>query len=94
MTEQDAFPTLTATFPIIRWILVREGIEIVHAHQATSVMANESIVYASALGLPSLYTDHSLFQFDDLAGVILNRVRARWSLDHLLPSILYRGFSW
>ena len=74
MTDQDALPTVTATFPLIREILIREGIEIVHAHQATSVMANESVVYASALGLPSIYTDHSLFQFDDLAGVILNRV--------------------
>jgi phosphatidylinositol glycan class A protein len=74
MTDQDALPTLTATFPLWRSILIREGIEIVHTHQATSVMANESAVYASSLGLPSVYTDHSLFQFDDLAGVILNRV--------------------
>ena len=102
MTDQDALPTLTATFPLWRWILIREGIEIVHTHQATSVMANESVVYASSFGLPVsvisaylssglivkipnvcnllssqvLYTDHSLFQFDDLAGVILNRVSA------------------
>ena len=54
--------------------MIREGIEIVHTHQATSVMSNESVVYASALGLPSVFTDHSLFQFDDLAGVVLNRV--------------------
>lgn len=67
MTDQDALPTVTATFPLIREILIREQIEIVHAHQATSVMANESVVYASVLGLPSVYTDHSLFQFDDLA---------------------------
>lgn len=74
MTDQDALPTFTATLPLIRWILIRENIEIVHAHQATSTMANESLVYAAALGLASIYTDHSLFGFDDLAGVILNRV--------------------
>jgi phosphatidylinositol N-acetylglucosaminyltransferase subunit A len=74
MTDQDIVPTLTATFPLWRNIIIREKIEIVHVHQATSVMANESVVYASAMGLPSVYTDHSLFQFDDLAGVILNRV--------------------
>jgi phosphatidylinositol glycan class A protein len=74
MTDQDILPTLTATFPLWRSIMIRERIEIVHVHQATSVMANESVVYAAALGLPSVYTDHSLFQFDDLAGVILNRV--------------------
>ena len=74
MTDQDALPTITATFPLIRQILIREQISIVHAHQATSVMANESIVYASAMNIPCVYTDHSLFSFDDLAGVILNRV--------------------
>ena len=74
MTDQDALPTFAATFPLLRWILVREAIDLVHAHQATSTMAHESIVYASSLGLPSVYTDHSLFGFDDIAGVILNRV--------------------
>lgn len=74
MVDQDAFPTFSATLPLIRHILIRERIQIVHAHQATSVMANESLVYAAALGLPSVYTDHSLFGFDDLASVILNRV--------------------
>lgn len=77
MTDQDALPTVTATFPLIRQILIRESIEIVHVHQATSVMANECVVYATAMGLPSVYTDHSLFQFDDIAGVVLNRVSAR-----------------
>jgi phosphatidylinositol glycan class A protein len=74
MTDQDILPTLTATFPLWRSIMIREKIDIVHTHQATSVMSNESVVYAAAMGLPSVFTDHSLFQFDDLAGVILNRV--------------------
>ena len=74
MTDQDILPTITSTFPLWRSIMIREQIDIVHVHQATSVMANESVVYASSMGIPSVYTDHSLFQFDDLAGVILNRV--------------------
>jgi phosphatidylinositol glycan class A protein len=74
MTDQDALPTFTATLPLVRWILLRERINIVHAHQATSTMANESIAYASALGIASVYTDHSLFGFDDLGSVVLNRV--------------------
>ena len=73
MTDQDALPTFTATLPLIRSILIRERIDIVHAHQATSVMANESVVYASAMELATVYTDHSLFGFDDLAGILLNR---------------------
>ena len=75
MVDQDALPTFTATFPLLRSIWIRERIDIVHAHQATSTMANESVAYAAALGLASVYTDHSLFGFDDVASIILNRVR-------------------
>jgi phosphatidylinositol glycan class A protein len=38
MTDQDALPTLTVTFPLWRWILIRDRLEIVHTHQATSVV--------------------------------------------------------
>jgi phosphatidylinositol glycan class A protein len=69
-----AVPTFTATLPLLRYILLRENIDIVHAHQATSTMGNESIIYASMMGIGSVYTDHSLFGFNDIASVILNRV--------------------
>lgn len=73
MVDEDCLPTFTITLPLLRWIFIREGIEIVHAHQATSTMANEAITYAAELGLASVYTDHSLFGFDDVASIILNR---------------------
>ena len=74
MTDEDTLPTFLVSFPLIRWIWIRERIEVVHSHQATSTMANESVAYAAEMGLASVYTDHSLFGFDDLASVILNRV--------------------
>ena len=74
LVDQDCLPTFTASLPLLRWIFIRERIEIVHGHQATSCLANESMAYANVLGLKSVYTDHSLFGFDDVAGVILNRV--------------------
>mmetsp|Transcript_2801 Transcript_2801/g.3725 ORF Transcript_2801/g.3725 Transcript_2801/m.3725 type:complete len:454 (+) Transcript_2801:76-1437(+) len=75
MTDQDALPTFCATLPIFRYIWIRENIDIVHSHQATSVLANEAIAYAAEMGLASVYTDHSLFGIDDdLASVLLNRV--------------------
>lgn len=74
MVDEDCLPTFTITLPLLRWILIREGIEIVHAHQATSTLANEAVTYAAELGLASVYTDHSLFGFDDLASIILNKV--------------------
>jgi phosphatidylinositol glycan class A protein len=75
MVDEDALPTFTATLPLLRWILHRERIDLVHAHQATSTLANESVVYAGVLGWPSVYTDHSLFAHNDLAGIILGRVQ-------------------
>ena len=74
MVDQTSLPTFSATLPIMRYIFIREAIQIVHAHQATSTLGNESIAYAGEMGIPSVYTDHSLFGFDDLASVILNRV--------------------
>ncbi|KAL3762592.1 hypothetical protein ACHAWU_005795 [Discostella pseudostelligera] len=74
MTDEVCLPTFTVSFPLLRWIFIREGIEIVHSHQATSAMGNEAITYAAELGLASVYTDHSLFGFDDIASIVLNRV--------------------
>lgn len=74
MTDQTCLPTFSATLPILRYIFIREGIDIVHSHQATSTLAHEAIAYAAELGLASVYTDHSLFGFDDLASVVLNAV--------------------
>ena len=45
-----------------------------HAHQATSTMVNEAVTYACEMGLASVYTDHSLFGFDDIASIKLNRL--------------------
>ena len=87
----DSLPTFTATVPIIRWILLRERIDIVHAHQATSVLANESVAIGSAMGKATVYTDHSLFGFNDMASVILNRVSAldTWFSFHFVDSLSY-----
>lgn len=78
MVDEDCLPTFTVSLPLMRWIFIREGVEIVHAHQATSTLANEAVVYAAELGLASVYTDHSLFGFDDVASIILNRVSLRY----------------
>jgi len=80
LVDQDTVPTFMASLPLMRQILIRERIDVVHGHQATSTMASEGIVYAAAMSsssdhnLASVYTDHSLFGFDDVASVVLNRV--------------------
>ena len=75
LAANACIPTFTASLPLLRSILLREAITIVHAHQATSTLGSESIVHASMMeGIATVYTDHSLFGCDDIAGVILNRV--------------------
>jgi phosphatidylinositol glycan class A protein len=53
------------TFPLVREILVRERVDIVHGHQAPSMLAHEVMLHASTMGLKTVYTDHSLYQFQD-----------------------------
>lgn len=89
MTDEVCLPTFTVSFPLLRWIFIREGIEIVHSHQATSAMANEAITYAAELGLASVYTDHSLFGFDDIASIVLNRVRM---CHHVLYALHFHSY--
>ncbi|CAE7341530.1 PIGA [Symbiodinium microadriaticum] len=72
--DQIIFPTFFSFFPLFRNILIRERISIVHGHQSTSPMTNEAILYARALGYKVCYTDHSLFGFDDLTGIHLNKM--------------------
>ena len=54
-------PDLFGNFKLLRLILIRERITIVHAHQAFSVMGHEGIMHARTMGYRCVFTDHSLF---------------------------------
>ncbi|KAI8615936.1 hypothetical protein BC830DRAFT_1120204 [Chytriomyces sp. MP71] len=84
--DQVSLPTLYAFFPIFRNIVLRERIDIVHGHQAFSSMCHESIINAKTMGLPAVFTDHSLFGFDDVASILTNKL-LKFSLtdvDHVI----------
>lgn len=51
----------------------------VHAHQAFSVLGNEAALHARTLGLPVVFTDHSLFGFADAASICTNKL-LKWTL--------------
>ena len=72
--QQASIHTLYAFLPLLRCILLRERIQVLHAHQATSMLAHESILHAATLGLPVIYTDHSLFGFNSLSSIHLNKL--------------------
>ncbi|CAL8106313.1 unnamed protein product [Calicophoron daubneyi] len=59
---------------VIREILIREQIDIVHGHSTFSDLGHETILHAQSLGVHTIFTDHSLFGFADLTSVTMNNV--------------------
>ncbi|XP_066281291.1 phosphatidylinositol N-acetylglucosaminyltransferase subunit A-like [Branchiostoma lanceolatum] len=72
--NQCILPTLFPTLPIIRYILLREGITIVHGHSAFSALAHEAMFHACTMGINTVFTDHSLFGFADASSIITNKI--------------------
>ncbi|CCK72271.1 phosphatidylinositol N-acetylglucosaminyltransferase SPT14 KNAG_0J01900 [Huiozyma naganishii CBS 8797] len=72
--RETTFPSVFSMVPIIRHILIREQIDIVHSHGSASAMAQESITHANALGMKTVFTDHSLYGFSVLGSILLNKL--------------------
>lgn len=71
--NQSILPTMICNIPLIRYILIREQIDIVHGHSAFSAFAHEVITVGKLLGMRAVFTDHSLFGFADLSAVVTNK---------------------
>jgi phosphatidylinositol glycan class A protein len=76
IVDNVTYPTFVNHLALFRAICIRERVDIVHGHQATSTFMHECLLQAKALGLgvKTVYTDHSLFGFADAASVHLNKV--------------------
>ena len=68
------WPFIFNTFPQVRQILISEQIHIVHGHSAFSPMAHEVMFHAKTLGINTVFTDHSLFGFNDLGSIVHNSI--------------------
>lgn len=84
--RQGTLVTFMSWLPVFRDILLRERIEIVHAHGLPSNMAGEGMLFARALGRRVVYTDHSLFGFGDVASIHVNGL-LKWTLSDVDHSI-------
>ncbi|CEO95431.1 phosphatidylinositol N-acetylglucosaminyltransferase [Plasmodiophora brassicae] len=86
IVQQATPPTLFAFLPLLRNILIREKIDIVHGHQSTSFMSAEGILFAKTMGYKAVYTDHSLFGFADIGAVHINKMIKFWlsEIDHVI----------
>ncbi|XP_076303391.1 phosphatidylinositol glycan anchor biosynthesis class A isoform X2 [Lasioglossum baleicum] len=71
--NQCVLPTMICSIPLIRYIFVREQIQIVHSHSAFSALAHEGMLIGRLMGLKTIFTDHSLFGFADASAVLTNK---------------------
>jgi phosphatidylinositol glycan class A protein len=70
--NQCILPTMIASIPYIRHILLQERITLVHGHAAFSTVAHEAMNTARLMGLHTVFTDHSLFGFADTSAIVTN----------------------
>ena len=52
--NQSVLPTFLTSVPLLREILLREKVSVVHGHSAFSTMAHEAMSVAAALGIKVL----------------------------------------
>ncbi|GFP82102.1 phosphatidylinositol n-acetylglucosaminyltransferase subunit a [Phtheirospermum japonicum] len=71
---QNTLPTFYGTLPIVRTILIRERISLVHGHQAFSTLCHEALMHARTMGYKVVFTDHSLYGFADVGSIHMNKV--------------------
>lgn len=64
------WPLMFHTLSYTRQILIREQVDIVHGHSAFSPLAHEVMFHAKCLGINTIFTDHSLFGFNDIGAII------------------------
>ncbi|KAK8405849.1 hypothetical protein O3P69_001968 [Scylla paramamosain] len=74
--NQSVLPTFITSIPLLRNVFLRERVTIVHGHSAFSTMAHEAMNLARAMGLKSVFTDHSLFGFADMSAIVTNNFLA------------------
>ncbi|CAI6365237.1 unnamed protein product [Macrosiphum euphorbiae] len=71
--NQCVLPSMVSSLPLIRYVLVREQITIIHGHSAFSTLAHETMMIGRLLGIQTVFTDHSLFGFADTSAIITNK---------------------
>ncbi|VVC26005.1 Glycosyl transferase, family 1,PIGA, GPI anchor biosynthesis [Cinara cedri] len=71
--NQCVLPSMVSSLPLIRYVLLREQITIIHGHSAFSTLAHETMMIGRLLGIQTVFTDHSLFGFADTSAIITNK---------------------
>ncbi|KAH7104826.1 glycosyltransferase family 4 protein [Auriculariales sp. MPI-PUGE-AT-0066] len=76
IASSATLPNYLTFLPYFRTIALRERINIVHGHASLSSLAQEAVLHSHLLGIRTVFTDHSLFGFDDAASILTNKLLA------------------
>lgn len=74
IASSATLPNFFTSLPYLRTIFLRERIELIHAHASLSSIGHEGILHSHLMGIRSVFTDHSLFGFDDAASILTNKL--------------------
>ncbi|KDR68367.1 hypothetical protein GALMADRAFT_78672 [Galerina marginata CBS 339.88] len=76
IASSATLPNFFTSLPYLRTILLRERIHLIHAHAGLSSIGHEGILHSHHMGIRTVFTDHSLFGFDDAASILTNKLLA------------------
>ncbi|KAF9455875.1 glycosyltransferase family 4 protein [Collybia nuda] len=76
IASSATLPNFFTSLPYLRTILLREHIHLIHAHASLSSIGHEGILHSHLMGIRTVFTDHSLFGFDDAASILTNKLLA------------------
>lgn len=72
--REASFPSVFSFFPILRQIVIREQIDIIHGHGSLSSLCHEAIIHGRTMGLRTVFTEHSLYGFADTGSIFTNKM--------------------
>ena len=74
LVSSATLPNFFTFLPYLRTIILREHITLIHAHASLSSLGHEGILHAHLMGVRTVFTDHSLFGFEDAASILTNKL--------------------
>ncbi|KAF9235599.1 glycosyltransferase family 4 protein [Melanogaster broomeanus] len=76
IASSATLPNYFTFLPYFRTVVVREHINLIHAHASLSSLGQEGILHSHFFGIRTVFTDHSLFGFEDAASILTNKLLA------------------
>lgn len=74
IASSATLPNYFTFLPYFRTIILREHITLIHAHASLSSLGQEAILHSHLMGVRTVFTDHSLFGFEDAASILTNKL--------------------